>query len=301
VKVRAEAIPLDGPLRGGAEGASVIVEPMEAGRAHLPPAVIEREHGPLARFRALGWGVPRSSWLDLPVPAFLVRHPGIGPVLVDTGLHPSVASDPRDNLGRIGARIYELEQGRDVPAQLRGRGLRPEEVAVVILTHLHLDHASAISEFPQAVFVVSEHEWLAATTARRHSLSHYRRAHFDHAFEFVSVDFDSELVDSYGPFGRSVDLLGDGSIRLVYTPGHSAGHMSVILRLPRRDFVVVGDAAYTWHQFESEHPPFMLADEHNWRRSLHELQQYRRAYPYALMVPGHDPEFFAKLEPRYEQ
>jgi N-acyl homoserine lactone hydrolase len=279
----------------------VIVEPMEAGRAHHPPAMIERQRGPLAGLRAMGWGVPRSEWLSLPVPAFLVRHPGVGPVLVDTGLHPSVASDPRDNLGRIGARIYELEQGRDVPAQLRGRGLRPEEVGLVILTHLHLDHASAISEFPRAVFVVSEHEWLAATTGRRPSLRHYRHAHFDHAFEFVSVDFDSELVDSYGPFGRTVDLLGDGSIRLVYTPGHSAGHMSVILRLPRRDFVVVGDAAYTWRQFESEHPPFMLADEHNWRRSLHELQQYRRAYPYALMVPGHDPEFFAKLEPRYEQ
>ena len=45
----------------------------------------------------------------------------------------------------------------------------------------------------------------------------------------------------------------------------------------------------------------MMADEHNWRRSLRELQAYRRAYPYALMVPGHDPEFWEKLEPRYEE
>lgn len=279
----------------------MIVEPMEAGRVHLPPAAIERERGPLARFRALGWRVPRNTWVDLPIPAFLVRHPGIGPVLIDTGLHPSVYSDPRDNLGRVGARIYELEEGRDVPAQLRPKGVSPNEVGLVILTHLHMDHASAISEFPEAVFVVSEQEWLAATTIRRPAFHHYRRRHFDFGFEFVSVDFDSDQIDSYGPFGRSFDLLGDGSIRLVYTPGHSAGHMSVVLRLPRRDFVVVGDAAYTWDQFESEHPPFMLADEHNWRRSLHELKQYRQAYPYALIVPGHDPEFFAKLEPRYAE
>jgi glyoxylase-like metal-dependent hydrolase (beta-lactamase superfamily II) len=301
VSVKAEAIPLDGPLPGGVEDASVIVEPIEAGRVHLPPAAIERESGPLARFRALGWRVPRSTWLDLPIPAFLVRHPGIGPVLIDTGLHPSVSSDPRDNLGRVPARIYHLAEGRDVPGQLRARGVSPGEVGLVILTHLHMDHASAISEFPEATFVVSEEEWLAATTIRRPAFHHYRRAHFDFGFEFVSVDFDSDQIDSYGPFGRSFDLLGDGSIRLVYTPGHSAGHMSVILRLPRRDFVVVGDAAYTWHQFETEHPPFILADEHNWRRSLHELQQYREAYPYALVVPGHDPEFFAKLDPRYEE
>ena len=44
-------------------------------------------------------------------------------------------------------------------------------------------------------------------------------------------------------------------MRLVYTPGHSAGHTSVILRLPRRDFVVVGDAAYDWKQFRGEAEP----------------------------------------------
>lgn len=279
----------------------MIVEPIEAGRAHLPPALIERERGPLARFRALGWRVPRSTWLDLPIPAYLVRHPGIGAVLVDTGLHPSVASEPRQNLGRIGARIYALAEGRDLPTQLRSRGVNAYDVGLVILTHLHMDHASAISEFPQAVFVVSAEEWRSATTIRRPALHHYRRDHFDFAFEYMTVDFDSDQIESYGPFGRTFDLLGDGSIRLAYTPGHSAGHISVVLRLPRRDFVVVGDAAYTWRQFETEHPPFMLADEHNWRRSLHELQQYRRAYPYALVVPGHDPEFFAKLEPRYEE
>jgi glyoxylase-like metal-dependent hydrolase (beta-lactamase superfamily II) len=90
-------------------------------------------------------------------------------------------------------------------------------------------------------------------------------------------------------------------VRLAFTPGHSAGHLSVILRLPRRDFVVVGDAAYDWRQFQGETEPLMMEDEHNWRRSLRELQQYRQAYPYALIVPGHDPGFFAKLDRRYEE
>ena len=63
----------------------------------------------------------------------------------------------------------------------------------------------------------------------------------------------------------------------------------MILRLPRRDFVVVGDAAYDWKQLEGEAEPPMMADEHNWRRSLRELQAYRRTYPYALIVPGPRP------------
>jgi glyoxylase-like metal-dependent hydrolase (beta-lactamase superfamily II) len=149
--------------------------------------------------------------------------------------------------------------------------------------------------------VFSATEWEGATTGSFPQLRGYNPAHYDYAFEYFTVDFDADFIESYGPFGRSFDLFGDGSVRLAYTPGHSPGHTSVILKLPRRDFVIVGDAAYDWKQFEGRAEPTLIDDEHNWRRSLRELQAYRRTYPYALMVPGHDPEFWGKLEPRYEE
>ena len=43
-----------------------------------------------------------------------------------------------------------------------------------------------------------------------------------------------------------------------------------------------------------------MADEHKWRRSVREIRLYRRENPDALIIPGHDPEEWAKLEPRYE-
>ena len=49
----------------------------------------------------LGIGTPRSDWWTVPCPAFLIRHPDAGPMLVDTGLHPSVAAEPRENMGRL--------------------------------------------------------------------------------------------------------------------------------------------------------------------------------------------------------
>jgi glyoxylase-like metal-dependent hydrolase (beta-lactamase superfamily II) len=300
VKVRADAVPLDGPLAGGVEGGSVVIEPLEAGRAIQPAAYFERERGPLARLHAYGIGVSKDDYVDLPVPAFLVHHPGVGPILIDTGLHPSVARDPRDNLGRLASRLFELEEGADVPSQLRERGMKPADIAVVILTHLHLDHASAISEFPEAVFVVSAPEWEVAT--ERPKLRHgYRPAHYDFGFDYVTVDFDSERTESYGSFGRTIDLFDDGTVRLAFTPGHSEGHMSVILGLPRRDFVVAADAIHYWRHLEGAREPYGTADVHNWERSVRELKAFRQAYPYALIVPGHDPEFWPKLERRYEK
>ena len=115
------------------------------------------------------------------------------------------------------------------------------------MTHLHFDHASAISEFPNSTFVLSAAEWDDASRGSRPILRGYHPAHYDFAFDYRIIDFEDEdeeaPIDSYGSFGRTFDLFGDGSIRLAYTPGHSAGHMSVILRLPRRDFVVGGDSS----------------------------------------------------------
>jgi glyoxylase-like metal-dependent hydrolase (beta-lactamase superfamily II) len=275
---------------------------MEAGKSHWPSTFFNRRGGgPFARARAVGLGSKASSWETVPIPSYLIHHPGVGPVLVDTGLHASVASNPNDNLARITSSHYSLDAGSDVPSQLRAKGITPADVAVVILTHLHEDHASAISAFPNSIFVLAAQEWEAATTGRLPSLRGYNPSHYDHAFDFNTVDFNGDAIESYGPFGRSFDLFGDGTIRLVFTPGHSAGHTSVFARLPRRDFVMAGDAAYNWAQFEGRALPTMWDDEHNWRRSLKELRAYREQYPYALIVPGHDPDFWPKLDARYEK
>jgi N-acyl homoserine lactone hydrolase len=303
MSVKAEPTPLEQPLEGGREGASLVIEPLNTGDSLWPSSFFDSggRRGPIAKLRALGFRSSPATWEVRPVPAYLARHPGVGRILIDAGLHPSIARDPRDNLDRFASRHYRVDEGKDIVSQLRRRRLVPSDIDVVVLTDLHEDHASGIEAFPQAKFVVSATEWAAATTGSRPRSRGYYRSHYDYAFEFVTVDFDGELIESYGPFGRTFDLFGDGSVRLAYTPGHSAGHMSVILRLPRRDFVVIGDAAYDWKQFNGQTEPMLIEDEHNWRRSLRELQAYRRTYPYALMVPGHDPEFWQKLEPRYEE
>jgi glyoxylase-like metal-dependent hydrolase (beta-lactamase superfamily II) len=180
------------------------------------------------------------------------------------------------------------------------RNIDPSKVDVVVMTHLHVDHASAISEFPDSTFVLSQAEWVAATTARQPALQGYRPAHYDFVFDYRTVDFERGNVSSYASFARTFDLFGDGSIRLAYTPGHSAGHMSVVAHLGQRDFVIGGDAVYTYRQLEGGAPPPPRPfDRHNWGRSLQELKLFRSTFPHAIITPGHDPSFYEQLEERY--
>lgn len=302
MKLHAEPKRLARPLDGGKRGATVSVEPLAAGEVQWPPAFFERTGGRLEGLRVYGIGVPRSKWPWVPCPAFLIRHPEAGPILVDTGLHPSVASKPSANIGRAlnwftGPR---LKTGADVPARLRARGLDAKGIRVVIMTHLHYDHSSAISEFPNSVFVLSEDEWEAATTDSRPMMRGYRPAHYDYVFDYRTVSFDGPEITSYGSFGRTFDLFGDGSVRLAFTPGHSAGHVCVIARLSRRDFVIAGDAVYTMRQLDGGPEPARPLDPHTWKRSLQELQLFRREYPDATIVPSHDAELWESLDERYE-
>ncbi len=303
MKVHVEAKPLHEPLAGGTPEATVSVEPMVAGHVTWSRHMMESPGGPfltLRLARAILSGAPGAT---VPCPAFLIRHPSAGAILIDTGLHASIATDPSENFGRLGARFGHpsLEPGTDVSSQLRERGLDVNEIPIVVMTHMHIDHTSAISEFPNATFILSEPEWQEATGGHQPLMNGYRHMHYDYAFDFRTIDFDRGEIDSYATFGRSFDLFGDGSIRLAFTPGHSAGHLSVIARLKQRDFVIGGDATYTEAQLKGNAPLAPRpADAHNYRRSLQELRQFGREFPDAIITPGHDAEFYSKLNPRYE-
>lgn len=303
MSVHVEPHPLHEPLPGGSRGAAVAVEPLVAGHVDWPRAMMVSPGGRLLTAKLMRALLTGKGAIAVPVPSFLIRHPSAGAILVDTGLHPSIGTDPGQNFGSLGARFGKpaLEPGEDVPSQLRKRGLDPGEIPVVVMTHLHMDHASAISEFPNSTFVVSETEWRFASGSGGSARNGYRRAHFDYAFDYRTVDFDRADINSYAGFGRTFDLFGDGSVRLAFTPGHTAGHMSVIAHLAQRDFVIGGDCVYMLSQLDGSEPgPPRPHDAHNLRRSLQELRLFHRQFPDAIVTPGHDPDFYARIEQRYE-
>jgi len=280
----------------------VVVEPLKVGEVIFPAEFFESSGGRLANLRALGIGVPRSRWPTVPCSAFLIRHPSAGPFVVDTGLHPSVSAKPAANMGRLAAAIVKpkLEPGEDLPAQLRARGLDPKALRLVVMTHLHYDHASGMSEFPAASFLLTEAEWRFATTVNRPILHGYRPSHYDYAFDYRTLSYNGSGIDSYSTFGRTFDLFGDGSVRLVSLPGHTLGHQGVLCHLGDRDLLIAGDAIYTYGQLTDRPPAPRPEDPHTYRRSLQELRLFHRQFPQAVIIPGHDAEHWRTLSERYE-
>jgi N-acyl homoserine lactone hydrolase len=299
VAAAAEPQPASLPLPGGKDGAVVRVHPITTGTVMYPLGALFTSGGRLAFLRFLGVG---SERVEIPIPCFLLEHPTAGPFLVDTGHHASMAVDPKGSYGPILGRAVgphiRMGEGDAMPDQIRARGVDPRDIKLVVMTHMHLDHASGVAQFPDATFIVTAREWEAATNGPGIRGGYIPRQ-FDHAFDWRTIDFDGDEVSSYKSFGRTLDLFGDGSVRLAYTPGHTLGHMSVVVRTAGPEFLIAGDSAYAMRTIKESAMPYGPADEHEFRRSLKEVQRYLEQTPDAAVCPGHDLEAFRALKAVY--
>ena len=253
-----------------------------------PPGYVYRPPGNrLSQFRrGLKAG---DDALPAPSMAFLVRHPTEGTIVVDTGFHADVRTNLRRDFGVAMSLMFKNIRPAVKPfdQQLRELDVDPAGVQRVLMTHLHVDHTSGMRLLPNASFVCSRNEW-EATKMRLPSRAGYVPHHLPSAARMDLIDF--ARTRPHGPFEKSLDLLGDGSIRLLYTPGHTRGHMSILLRLEGgRQVLLVGDAAYTLRNIRDVKLPLLTADDDASLKTLSALNEFADQNPDVVLVPSHDP------------
>jgi len=228
-------------------------------------------------------GTLEVGGVEVPVPFFLIRHPE-GDVVVDGGNPLAVAQDARAHWGALSDQFrVRMTEEQHCVSQLRRLGVAPESVRHVVQTHLHIDHTGALGHFPEATITVQAQELDAARTADPPQARGYVRDDFEQA------GLDWRVVEG------QVDLFGDGTIRLLQTPGHSAGHMSLLLALEETGPVLLtADAADNLAQWDGLLPPRALDSRHDAKRSLEGLRKLARETD-PLLVLGHDPDNWSRL------
>jgi N-acyl homoserine lactone hydrolase len=226
----------------------------------------------------VGWFTsPAGVWrrdddLDLqvrfPVPAYLIET-GDERILVDTGLHPRAAEDAARHYGTAKAlTLFRLELEASVAEQVD-----LGTISRVVITHLHFDHAGGLDLLPpSAPVVVQRREWEAAHDAAAIAKNFYQPA------DYAGIEERVVLVDG------DHDLLGDGSVRLLATPGHTPGHQSVAVG---EHLVIGGDAVHYAGTLDDHRFPAFADDFDAQAESAERLRALRDAG--AVVRPGHDP------------
>ena len=222
----------------------------------------------------------REALIDLPVGAFLIRHPQ-GNVLFDTGCHPSVATEAAarwGGLAKLMVPIFTAEEA--LPASLAATGLAPEDIDLVVCSHLHPDHCGCNGLFRRATLVCHEAEREAAAAPGAGAQG------------YVPADWDQglELRTIAGPH----DLFGDGRVTLLPMPGHTPGMICAHVALDRDGaFLLASDAVSLRAHLERDITPRNTWNPEVSRASMAEIR--RLAATGARVVCGHDAAEWATL------
>ena len=229
-----------------------------------------------------------SSFLDgeegnitYPIPVYVIEHP-TGLVVVDTGLHPELATSTA-RMKKL-ASIFQVHLPADgsgsVGRVLDAAGFDPAQVDIAILTHLHFDHTGGLLELPNARVVVQQREWAALGDERMVRSGAYNPDDVDLGHERQELDGD-------------YDLFGDGSVTCLLTDGHTAGHQSIRVVTESGTYVICGDCCYVRKSVVDEHLPNYTLDRDRHLASIKRLAAEEADG--ATLIFGHDPDQFAAI------
>jgi glyoxylase-like metal-dependent hydrolase (beta-lactamase superfamily II) len=164
---------------------------------------------------------------------YLLKH-SQGWMLWDTGLTDALAAKPE---GQTPAdpRMTHWYRPKTLASQLEQLGVKPSDIKYVAVSHTHPDHVGNVEMFPQAMLLVqkAEYEWPGANNAPRFKPEH----------PVTKLEGDK-------------DVFGDGSVTIVSTPGHTPGHQSLLVKLPKTGALLLsGDAVHFQSNWDNRGVP----------------------------------------------
>ncbi len=240
------------------------------------------------------WVLTSKSWVRIPINAYVIEHRE-GLVLFDAGMDPAVVLDPYYIDSAIGRfllhRIFRFQASANdkLGTRLRAGGYSPADVCKVLISHLHFDHVGGIADVPQAELLVNEREWQRLSQPKPEQ-DWMLKDHIElpgarwRPIEFAATD-DPLLA----PFGGCYDVMGDQSMMLLPTPGHTPGSMSLLVRSADMPPVLfVGDLTYELELLQRDQMPG-IGDHAALRATYAKVRDLKTALPDLVIVPSHDP------------
>jgi N-acyl homoserine lactone hydrolase len=179
--------------------------------------------------------------IELPVIAALFRHPKAN-VLFDTGCHPAAEHDPQARWGGLAKVMTSIAPpGVNVISGLAALNLRPDDIDVVINSHLHPDHCGCNEFFRRASFICHAAEIAAASTANAEARGYLRH--------------DWQLPMPIEAVSSPHDVLGDGRLVTIPLPGHTPGSMGLRAGLDGGEWLLASDAVSLMRHLERDEAP----------------------------------------------
>ncbi len=171
--------------------------------------------------------------MDVVDNCYLIHHVSQGYLLWDTGVTDAIAGRPEGPPPSNGAPNWR--KPTTLAAQFEQIGVKPSDVKFLAISHTHPDHIGNVEMFPQSMLLVqkAEYAWPSPLGVGRFKAEHPVK----------------QLEGDY-------DVFGDGSVTILSTPGHTPGHQSLLVKLPKTGAILLsGDAVHFKDNWDKRRVP----------------------------------------------
>jgi N-acyl homoserine lactone hydrolase len=224
----------------------------------------------------LFYGVRSGERVQVPITCYVVTTDD-GNILFDTGLSPRAVpgllrNDPLARFTDADLLVHRLDS----------IDLEPNDIGLVVLSHLHYDHAGGTALFPRSELVVQKDEYACAHHPPSFLEEFYYRKNFDLPdYRWRLLDGDTELVPG---------------VTALRTDGHTPGHQSLLIELPSTGPVILaGDSCFWQEHVDAERVPGIVWNPTLALHSIKRLKTLARLTG-GRIFPSHDPVFWQTVK-----
>jgi N-acyl homoserine lactone hydrolase len=216
--------------------------------------------------------------LEVPILAHWIHHSEKGDFLLDVGLDSSYLNDPCGGLEGTSVDEYQQEENENIAYHLEKRDI---SLKMVFLSHLHSDHAAGLREVPKNIPYI---------TGMGEYEEYQPEVHGDFLEGLEELfEIDYSKAQNMPFLGPSVDLLGDGSLWAIHTPGHTPGHSSFLVNGMDGPILLAMDAAFIRENLKLGVAP----SDYTWntevaQETLEKILTFLRLYPQVRVGAGHE-------------
>ena len=218
----------------------------------------------------------------VPIHAWLIEHPE-GLLLVDSGETHAVRNTTFAE--------FHVSRGDELDHQLEAADVAPADVKRVVLTHIHGDHVNGLRHLPNATVLANTREIAVANSPMGRLQRAISRQPLPPGFDPRPITLDGPAI---GAFATAKALTADGRVVAVSTPGHTLGHIAILVVQPDHHVLLGGDTAYDQPQLQDLHVDGVSPKDDITIATMKTILAHAETNP-TVYLPSHDPQSARRL------